>query len=146
GEVKVYRDGDTDLPTICGTGLEDYVGSAWGLGRCHAAYSGAPLLVHPPIGRGEGVPRRRHRPADDLRHRARGLRRQRVGPRPVSRGVLGRAAPGAPPDRARGRCTATATPTCRRSAAPGSRTTSAARGASAGVTRRTRARRSWCTP
>ena len=30
--MKVYRDGDTDLPTICGTGLEDYVGSAWGMG------------------------------------------------------------------------------------------------------------------
>lgn len=29
GEVKVYRDGDDALPTICGTGLEDYVGSAW---------------------------------------------------------------------------------------------------------------------
>ncbi len=39
GEVKVYRDGDTELPTICGTGLEDYVGSAWGLGRFHSAYS-----------------------------------------------------------------------------------------------------------
>jgi hypothetical protein len=47
GEVKVYRDGDTDLPTICGTGLEDYVGSAWGLGQCHSMYSGAPLVVHP---------------------------------------------------------------------------------------------------
>src|SRR4051794_28373554 len=47
GEVKVYRDGDTDRPTICGTGLEDYVGSAWGLGRCQSAYCGAPLLVHP---------------------------------------------------------------------------------------------------
>ena len=32
GEVKVYRDGDDELPTICGTGLEDYVGSAWGMG------------------------------------------------------------------------------------------------------------------
>src|SRR5262245_18534484 len=32
GEVKVYRDGDDSLPTICGTGLEDYVGSAWGMG------------------------------------------------------------------------------------------------------------------
>ena len=43
--MKVYRDGDTDLPTICGTGLEDYVGSAWGLGRCHSrAYGGAPLV------------------------------------------------------------------------------------------------------
>lgn len=45
GEVKVYRDGDTDLPTICGTGLEDYIGTAWGLGRFHAPYTGAPLLV-----------------------------------------------------------------------------------------------------
>jgi hypothetical protein len=45
GEVKVYRDGDADLPTICGTGLEDYVGSAWGLGRFHSAYSGAPLVL-----------------------------------------------------------------------------------------------------
>ena len=42
GEVKVYRDGDTDLPTICGTGLEDYVGTAWGMGQHHAPYGGAP--------------------------------------------------------------------------------------------------------
>jgi hypothetical protein len=47
GEVKIYRDGDTELPTICGTGLEDYVGSAWGLGAHHAPYGGAPLLVGP---------------------------------------------------------------------------------------------------
>ena len=47
GEVKVYRDGDTDFPTICGTGLEDYVGSAWGLGRFHSPHSGAPLIVAP---------------------------------------------------------------------------------------------------
>jgi len=47
GEVKVYRDGDAALPTICGTGLEDYVGSAWGMG-CHVArYAGVPLLVAP---------------------------------------------------------------------------------------------------
>lgn len=45
GEVKVYRDGDTTYPTICGTGLEDYVGSAWGLGAHHAFYAGAPLQV-----------------------------------------------------------------------------------------------------
>jgi hypothetical protein len=32
GEVKFYRDGDGPLPTICGTGLEDYVGTAWGMG------------------------------------------------------------------------------------------------------------------
>jgi hypothetical protein len=29
GEVKFYIDGDHDLPTICGTGLEDYAGGAW---------------------------------------------------------------------------------------------------------------------
>jgi Protein of unknown function (DUF2961) len=45
GEVKIYRDGDTDLPTICGTGLEDYVGSAWGMGAHHGPYAGAPLVV-----------------------------------------------------------------------------------------------------
>ncbi len=45
GEVKVYRDGDTDQPTICGTGLEDYVGSAWGMGAHHGPYAGAPLVV-----------------------------------------------------------------------------------------------------
>ena len=47
GEVKVYRDGDEALPTICGTGLEDYAGSAWGLGAHHAPYAGAPLVVTP---------------------------------------------------------------------------------------------------
>lgn len=29
GEVKFYIDDDTDYPTICGTGMEDYVGGAW---------------------------------------------------------------------------------------------------------------------
>jgi hypothetical protein len=48
GEVKMYRDGDRDLPTICGTGLEDYVGSAWGLGPHAAPFAGAPLVVGPP--------------------------------------------------------------------------------------------------
>ncbi len=45
GEVKVYRDGDEALPTICGTGLEDYVGSAWGMGAHHGLYAGAPLVA-----------------------------------------------------------------------------------------------------
>lgn len=45
GEVKVYRDGDTDRPTICGTGLEDYVGSAWGMWEHNALYAGAPIDV-----------------------------------------------------------------------------------------------------
>ncbi|HEX5097586.1 MAG TPA: glycoside hydrolase family 172 protein [Acidimicrobiia bacterium] len=43
GEVKVYRDGDTELPTICGTGLEDYVGSAWGMGAHLGPYAAVPL-------------------------------------------------------------------------------------------------------
>jgi Protein of unknown function (DUF2961) len=50
GEVKVYLDGDTDLPTICGTGLEDYVGSAWGMGVHQTLYAGAPLEVRDPEG------------------------------------------------------------------------------------------------
>jgi hypothetical protein len=45
GEVKIYRDGDDAYPTICGTGLEDYVGSAWGMGPHSAPYGGAPLVV-----------------------------------------------------------------------------------------------------
>jgi hypothetical protein len=47
GEVKVYRDGDGRLPTICGTGLEDYVGTAWGMGPHCAPYAGAPLVLGP---------------------------------------------------------------------------------------------------
>jgi hypothetical protein len=45
GEVKVYRDGDDARPTICGTGLEDYVGSAWGMGAHATPYGGAPLVL-----------------------------------------------------------------------------------------------------
>jgi len=48
GEVKVYKDGDAALPTLCGTGLEDYVGSAWGLGAHYAPFGGAPLIVGKP--------------------------------------------------------------------------------------------------
>ncbi len=29
GEIKVFMDGDTNFPTICGTGTEDYFGGAW---------------------------------------------------------------------------------------------------------------------
>lgn len=47
GEVKVYRDGDQANPTICGTGLEDYVGTAWGMGQHHALYAGAPASIGP---------------------------------------------------------------------------------------------------
>jgi Protein of unknown function (DUF2961) len=45
GEVKMFLDGDTSHPTICGTGLEDYVGSAWGMGRHAAPYGGCTLDI-----------------------------------------------------------------------------------------------------
>jgi len=32
GEVKVYLDGDTEYPTLCGTGTEDYIGTGYGQG------------------------------------------------------------------------------------------------------------------
>jgi len=51
GEFKVYLDGDTDLPTICGTGTEDYLGSAWGCGEHFALYSGAPYIALEPSAR-----------------------------------------------------------------------------------------------
>jgi len=45
GEFKVFRDGDEEHPTICGTGLEDYVGSAWGMGKHTSLYAGVPIHV-----------------------------------------------------------------------------------------------------
>lgn len=43
GEVKIYLDGDSSHPTLCGTGAEDYVGSAWGLGTFVNRYQGCLL-------------------------------------------------------------------------------------------------------
>jgi len=44
GEVKFYLDGDTDYPSICGTGTEDYFGGAWGFGETFStAFLGYPL-------------------------------------------------------------------------------------------------------
>ncbi|HHY83495.1 MAG TPA: DUF2961 domain-containing protein [Clostridiales bacterium] len=40
GEFKVYLDGDEDLPTLVGTGTEDYIGSAWSQGAFVGRYSG----------------------------------------------------------------------------------------------------------
>ena len=37
GEFKAFIDGDTDFPTICGTGTEDYFGGAWGFGENYTA-------------------------------------------------------------------------------------------------------------
>lgn len=47
GEVKVFIDGDGDLPTICGTGLEDYVGTAWGMDAHVSHYAGVPMDARP---------------------------------------------------------------------------------------------------
>ncbi len=38
GEVKVWLDGDGEWPTLVGTGAEDYLGSAWGLGTFVGPY------------------------------------------------------------------------------------------------------------
>jgi hypothetical protein len=40
GEVKVYCDGDTEFPTLCGTGTEDYIGDGFGQSYFHCRYSG----------------------------------------------------------------------------------------------------------
>ncbi|MBC8193087.1 MAG: DUF2961 domain-containing protein [Candidatus Marinimicrobia bacterium] len=47
GEVKVYLDGDTDLPTLNGTGAEDYPGSAWGLNAYINQFQGCFLAESP---------------------------------------------------------------------------------------------------
>lgn len=44
GEVKIFIDDDDKYPTICGTGTEDYIGSAWGLDAHCTPYQGAPLV------------------------------------------------------------------------------------------------------
>jgi len=40
GEIKVFLDGDTGNPTLCGTGTEDYIGTGWGQGQYAQAYHG----------------------------------------------------------------------------------------------------------
>ncbi len=43
GEVKVYLDGDKNLPTLVGTGTEDYIGTGWGQKQFHQQHSGSLL-------------------------------------------------------------------------------------------------------
>jgi hypothetical protein len=43
GEMKFYLDGDTDYPTICGTGTEDYFCAAWGMGLYQTPWHGCTL-------------------------------------------------------------------------------------------------------
>jgi hypothetical protein len=54
GEIKFYLDGDSDFPTICGTGTEDYFGGAWNFefptgsyGSYSTAYLGLPQVIKP---------------------------------------------------------------------------------------------------
>ncbi len=61
GEFKAFVDGDTDFPTLCGTGTEDYFGGAW----CFADNFTAPFLGYrdlsmQPGGRGMGQTGNRH--------------------------------------------------------------------------------------
>jgi hypothetical protein len=46
GEVKVYLDGDAALPTLSGTGTEDYIGTGYGQGAYSHQYQGAPIADH----------------------------------------------------------------------------------------------------
>ncbi len=43
GEVKMYIDGDTEFPSLCGTGTEDYIGTAWEQGEYSTLYQGCPI-------------------------------------------------------------------------------------------------------
>ncbi|MCP9494529.1 MAG: DUF2961 domain-containing protein [Pyrinomonadaceae bacterium MAG19_C2-C3] len=43
GEIKIYLDGDKELPTLAGTGTEDYVGTAWGQGQYAHLFQGSPI-------------------------------------------------------------------------------------------------------
>jgi hypothetical protein len=54
GEIKFYMDGDTEFPTICGTGTEDYFGGSWNFehptgeyGVYSTAWLGLPQVIKP---------------------------------------------------------------------------------------------------
>ena len=55
GEMKFYIDGDTDYPTICGTGTEDYFGGSFNFENAKTQqyqeyttpYSGLPQVIRP---------------------------------------------------------------------------------------------------
>jgi hypothetical protein len=64
GEIKFYLDGDSDFPTICGTGTEDYFGGAWGFieqpGGQYGLYN-TPFLGMPQVIKPDGVTRSQQR-------------------------------------------------------------------------------------
>ena len=43
GEVKIWLGDDTEFPTLCGTGTEDYIGTAWGQGSYAHRTQGCPI-------------------------------------------------------------------------------------------------------
>ncbi|WP_159523061.1 glycoside hydrolase family 172 protein [Sunxiuqinia indica] len=47
GEVKIYLDGDSEFPTLCGTGTEDYIGTGWGQGEYANQYQGCTIADEP---------------------------------------------------------------------------------------------------
>ncbi|GAB2831899.1 glycoside hydrolase family 172 protein [Microbacterium insulae] len=55
GEVRFFLDGDGEYPTVCGTGVEDYVGGAWCFemtpGAGYQTYSSAYLGFHQALDR-----------------------------------------------------------------------------------------------
>jgi len=57
GEIKFFLDDDTEYPTICGTGTEDYFGGAWNFdvpGQGYTAFS-TPYLGMPQVIRPDGL-------------------------------------------------------------------------------------------
>lgn len=57
GEIKFYMDGDTDAPTICGTGTEDYFGGAWNFEHPAGEYGvySTPFLGLPQVIKPDGL-------------------------------------------------------------------------------------------
>ena len=55
GEIKFYMDGDTEFPTICGTGTEDYFCGSYGFDNPKGGgyqtfsgpYAGMPQVINP---------------------------------------------------------------------------------------------------
>jgi hypothetical protein len=63
GEIKFFLDGDTEWPTICGTGTEDYFGGAWNFEHPQGEYGtfSTPFLGMPQVIRPDGLYRAQQR-------------------------------------------------------------------------------------
>jgi hypothetical protein len=63
GEIKFYLDGDSDWPTICGTGTEDYFGGAWNFEFPAGQYGvfSTPFLGMPQVIKPDGLYRAQQR-------------------------------------------------------------------------------------